>query len=145
MIFQEMNKQQLKDLRDEFSEKYNQLKSRNLSLDMSRGKPSPDQLDLSIDMLGCVNDESGYKAENGFDCRNYGVLDGIPECKKLFANLLEVDEKNIIIGGNSSLTIMFDYITQCMISGAGEKPWGKQNVKFICPVPGYDRHFSICE
>lgn len=145
MIFQEMSKQQLTDLKNELSEKYNQLKSRNLSLDMSRGKPSPDQLDLSIDMLGCVNDESGYKAENGFDCRNYGVLDGIPECKKLFANLLGVDEKNIIIGGNSSLTIMFDYITQCMISGAGDKPWIKQNVKFICPVPGYDRHFSICE
>lgn len=113
---------------------------------MSRGKPSPEQLDLSLEMLGCVNADSGYKSENGFDCRNYGVLDGIRECKILFADLLGVDEDNIIVGGNSSLTIMFDYIAQCMISGAGAEPWSHvDGIKFICPVPGYDRHFSICE
>ena len=146
MLFQQMNEQQLRELHNELLNKYNEFKSRNLCLDMSRGKPSPEQLDLSLDMLGCVNADSGYKSENGFDCRNYGVLDGIKECKKLFADLLEVDEDNVLIGGNSSLTIMFDYITQCMISGAGSEPWSHQEgVKFICPVPGYDRHFSICE
>ena len=142
----EMNKQQLQHHVKQLQAEYDNFKSRGLKLDMSRGKPSPEQLDLSIDMLGCVNEDSGYETEKGFDCRNYGVLDGIPECKRLFADLLGVDEKNIIFGGNSSLTIMFDYITQCMISGAGEKPWSKQgNIKFICPVPGYDRHFAICE
>lgn len=145
-MFQQMNEQQLNDLHNDLSNKYESFKSRGLCLDMSRGKPSPEQLDLSLDMLSCVNSESGFKSECGFDCRNYGVLDGIKECKKLFADLLGVDTKNIIIGGNSSLTIMFDYITQCMINGAGGKPWSKQDgVKFICPVPGYDRHFSICE
>ncbi|MBQ7654223.1 MAG: aminotransferase class I/II-fold pyridoxal phosphate-dependent enzyme [Clostridia bacterium] len=145
-MFQQMSEQQLRELHLELSEKYNEFKSRNLSLDMSRGKPSPEQLDLSLEMLGCVNADSGYKSENGFDCRNYGVLDGIRECKILFADLLGVDEDNIIVGGNSSLTIMFDYIAQCMISGAGAEPWSHvDGIKFICPVPGYDRHFSICE
>ena len=146
MEFQKMSRNDLEEIYEALQNKYKEIKSKNLQLDMSRGKPSPEQLDLSADILGCVNSESGCKTEKGFDCRNYGVLDGIPECKKLFAELLGVDTKNLIIGGNSSLTIMFDYITQCMISGAGAEPWSKQkNVKFLCPVPGYDRHFSICE
>ncbi len=113
---------------------------------MSRGKPAPDQLDLSMDMLKQVIGVCDCKAENGFDCRNYGVLDGIPECKKLFSEILDMPAENIILGGTSSLALMFDYITQCMLTGAGDKPWNQQGeVKFICNVPGYDRHFSICE
>ena len=145
MKFIDMNRNELEALRDKLQAEYESFRNENLNLDMSRGKPSADQLDLSMDMLKCVNEET-YKAENGFDCRNYGVLDGIPECKKMFAELLEVDEKNIIVGGNSSLTLMFDYVAQCMFSGPEGEPWSKQgNVKFLCPVPGYDRHFSICE
>ena len=126
---------------------YEGVKALGLSLDMSRGKPGADQLDLSLDMLNVLTNAADCKAENGFDCRNYGVLDGIPECKKLFADLLEVDDKNIIIGGSSSLNLMYDYLNQCMYLGvAGCEPWSKQgNVKFICNVPGYDRHFAITE
>lgn len=146
MSFAQMNRQQLTALHKELFEKYNEFKSRNLHLDMSRGKPSPEQLDLSLDMMNCLNSKSEYFSENGFDCRNYGVLEGIEECRSLFAELLKVDINNIVIGGNSSLTLMFDYITQCMISGAGAEPWAHlENVKFICPAPGYDRHFFICE
>ena len=146
MYYQEMSREKLFEIKNELTLEYNNFKKRNLSLDMSRGKPSPEQLDLSVGLLGCINDETGYKSQNGFDCRNYGILEGISECRKIFADLLDVEEDNIIIGGNSSLTVMFDYISQCMISGAGCEPWSKQGkIKFICPVPGYDRHFSICE
>ncbi|MBQ4603490.1 MAG: aminotransferase class I/II-fold pyridoxal phosphate-dependent enzyme, partial [Clostridia bacterium] len=87
-----------------------------------------------------------YKASNGFDVRNYGILDGIPECKKLFSEILDVAPENLIVFGNASLTIMYDYIAQCMIFGAGAEPWAAQKgIKFLCPVPGYDRHFSILE
>ncbi len=95
---------------------------------------------LSPELLG------NFKSENGLDVRNYGVLDGIPECKKIFSEILEVEPENIIIFGNASLNIMYDYIAQCMIFGAGSEPWIKQGeIKFLCPVPGYDRHFAILE
>lgn len=146
MNYREMSREKLFEIKNELAFDYNNFKKRNLSLDMSRGKPSPEQLDLSVGLLGCINDETGYKSQNGFDCRNYGILEGIAECRKIFADILDVEDDNIIIGGNSSLNIMFDYISQCMISGAGCEPWSKQGkIKFICPVPGYDRHFSICE
>ena len=146
MYYQKMSREKLFEIKNELEFEYNNFKKRNLSLDMSRGKPSPEQLDLSVGLLGCINDETGYKSQNGFDCRNYGILEGIAECRKIFADLLDVEDDNIIIGGNSSLNIMFDYISQCMLSGAGCEPWSKQGkIKFICPVPGYDRHFSICE
>ncbi len=127
------------------SKEFEELKARGLSIDMSRGKPGADQLDISDGMMDVFSD-GNFKAENGFDVRNYGLLDGIPECKRLFADLLEVKPENIIVGGNSSLSLMFDYVSQCMFTGAGFEPWSKQGtVKFLCPCPGYDRHFAICE
>lgn len=147
MLLKDMTKEQLSALKNELTAKYDEVKNQGLSLDMSRGKPGADQLDLTVDMLSVMTTAEDCKAENGFDCRNYGVLDGIPECKKLFADLLQVDTKNIIIGGSSSLNLMYDYLNQCMFMGvAGCEPWNKQGkVKFICNVPGYDRHFAITE
>ena len=147
MLYNEMSRDELVSLKNELEKKYEEVKSLGLSLDMSRGKPGADQLDLSVDMLSVMTTADECKGENGFDCRNYGVLDGIPECKKLFADLLQVDTKNIIIGGSSSLNLMYDYLNQCMYLGVGGgTPWSKQGkVKFICNVPGYDRHFAITE
>lgn len=124
---------------------YEELKAQGVSIDMSRGKPGADQLDISDSMLK-VLDDGDFRCETGLDVRNYGLLSGIPECKRLFADLLCVKPENIIIGGNSSLSLMFDYVSQCMYQGAGFKPWSQQGkVKFLCPCPGYDRHFAICE
>lgn len=146
MQYSQMSKDELRARKAELDKEFAEIKKLNLKLDMSRGKPGADQLDLSMDMLKTVIGVCDCKAENGFDCRNYGVLDGLPECKALFAELLEVSPENIIIGGASSLNLMFDYISQCMTKGAGGEPWIKQgNIKFICNVPGYDRHFTICE
>lgn len=123
-------------------ERFDGYKAMGLKLDMSRGKPSKEQLDLSMDLLKPID-----YTENGFDVRNYGILDGIQSCKDLFAELLAVDSKNIIIGPSASLTLMYDYICQCVTEGAlGSTPWIKlDEVKFLCPVPGYDRHFTILE
>ena len=124
---------------------YEAIKAQGLSIDMSRGKPGADQLDISDGMLK-VLDDGDFKCESGLDVRNYGMLDGIPECKKLFADLLEVKPENVIVGGNSSLSLMFDFVSQCMYQGVGFTPWAQQGeVKFLCPCPGYDRHFAICE
>jgi DNA-binding transcriptional MocR family regulator len=125
---------------------FEEIKGANLSLDMSRGKPGADQLDLSDDLLTLVNKEKGFKSENGTDCRNYGGLDGLTEMKALFSKILRMNADQIICGNNASLNLMFDVITQGMVSGFGEEPWLKQNkIKFLCPAPGYDRHFGICE
>ncbi|HZJ78139.1 MAG TPA: aminotransferase class I/II-fold pyridoxal phosphate-dependent enzyme [Clostridia bacterium] len=141
-----MPKNELESLQNTLRDQYEDFKAKEYNFDMTRGKPSSDQLDLCNEM---IKDDSLYndpKSSNGIDCRNYGVLDGIPECKQLFAELLDVDEKNIIIGGNSSLNLMFDYVSQCMTHGSGDLPWAAQGrIKFACPVPGYDRHFTICE
>ncbi len=147
MLLNQMTKEELVSLKNELTKKYEEVKSQGLSLDMSRGKPAADQLDLTSDMLTNMATVEDCKAENGFDCRNYGVLDGIPECKKFFAELLEVEPKNIVVGGTSSLNLMYDFLNQCMFMGIGGcEPWSKQgNVKFICNVPGYDRHFAITE
>ncbi|HHW30774.1 MAG TPA: aminotransferase class I/II-fold pyridoxal phosphate-dependent enzyme [Clostridiaceae bacterium] len=125
-------------------DKYNKFKAQNLNLDMSRGKPCPEQLELSKELLEIKD----YKASDGTDCRNYGALDGIPEAKKLFSEYLEVNTDEIIIQGNSSLNLMYDTINRAMTFGVDESstPWSKlPAVKFICPSPGYDRHFAICE
>ena len=125
---------------------YEHLRSLNLSLDMSRGKPGAGNLDLSEEMFDLVNKESGYKNDSGVDCRNYGGLDGLPELKNLFSSILEVPADQIIVGGNSSLNMMFDTIAQAMTHGLGGEPWCRQGeIKFLCPVPGYDRHFAITE
>ena len=142
MTFESMPKKELEGLHSQLLEKYNSFKAKNLKLDMSRGKPCTQQLDLSMDMLK-IND---VKSSTGLECRNYGILDGIPECKAIFSEMLEVAEKNVIVMGNSSLNVMFDFIAQCMTHGAGDKPWMQQGkIKFLCPVPGYDRHFAITE
>ena len=130
---------------NELYRKFNEYKAMNLSLNMARGKPGKEQLDLSNDMLdpALLGD---CKSADGTEVRNYGVLDGLAECKKLYADILGVPEKNIIVFGNASLTIMYDYISQCMVFGAGDRPWAcQQGIKFLCPVPGYDRHFAILE
>lgn len=146
MQYKQMNRNQLIAEYERLKKEYTEIKGMGLKLDMSRGKPAPEQLDLSMDLLKQVIGVCDCKAESGLDCRNYGVLDGLPECKKLFSQMLEVPCKNIILGGTSSLALMFDYITQCMLTGSGDKPWSRQGeIKFICNVPGYDRHFSICE
>lgn len=127
-------------------EEYETFKSMNRHLDMSRGKPGAMQLKLSGEILE-QKYMGNFLSKSGIDCRSYGLLDGIDECKSIFSELLEVPKKNLIIFGNSSLNVMFDYISQCMLFGAsGKTPWCKlDKVKFLCPVPGYDRHFSICE
>ena len=146
MQYAEMNAEQLLAEKQAAQAAYTEMKKLNLKLDMSRGKPGPDQLDLSMDMLKEVIGVCDCKAANGTDCRNYGTLEGLPECRALFAELMEVSPENVIIGGASSLNLMFDYIAQCMTKGAGSTPWMQQGkIKFICNVPGYDRHFTICE
>lgn len=125
---------------------YESLKKSGLSLDMSRGKPSFSQIDISNDFFGLVDAEKGFCTNDGIDCRNYGIVDGIKELKVLFGKILKVPSDNIICGGNSSLNMMFDCIAQGMTHGFGDKPWLKQGkIKFLCPAPGYDRHFAICE
>lgn len=126
--------------------RYNDFKSRSMSLDMSRGKPGPEQLDISSEVFNSISGDFNYTSEAGVDCRNYGGLDGLDELKQLFAEILGVDKSLVIVGGNSSLNMMFDTIAQAMTHGFGAEPWLKQGkVKFLCPSPGYDRHFAICE
>lgn len=146
MALSQMSREQLEQEKAQLEERYRVFQSRGLKLDMSRGKPGNDQLDLSNGMLEALTADD-YKAENGLDCRNYGNSDGLPEMRKIFADLLEIDPDEVIVGGNSSLTMMFDNIASNMTHGVRDgKPWGKQGeVKFLCPVPGYDRHFAICE
>lgn len=143
----EFSRDELLSLKSELESQYNEFKAKGLKLDMSRGKPSKDQLDMSDGLLDTLSSEEYEKLSLPSDYRNYGILLGIPECRKLFADILGVDAENVIIGGTASLTLMFDFITQCMVSGIGGcEPWLKQGgVKFLCPVPGYDRHFGICE
>lgn len=139
--YAQMSREELLAEQSALQERYHAFKQKELRLDMSRGKPGADQLDLSMDLLNMKD----YMAD-GTDCRNYGVLDGLPECKALFAQLLDVPANNVVIGGTASLTLMFDYLAQAMLHGVGGTPWCKlDKVKFLCPVPGYDRHFTICE
>lgn len=141
----EMNQSELQTELLQVKNEYAELQAKGLNIDMSRGKPGADQLDISDGMLDVLKD-GDFKCQSGMDVRNYGLLDGIPECKKLFADLLEVEPENVIVGGNSSLSLMFDYVSQCMYNGAGFTPWAQQGaVKFLCPCPGYDRHFAICQ
>ena len=143
----ELSKEALRARVAELETRYEEGRAKGLKLDMSRGKPGPEQLDLTLDMLECVNARDGYRTVNGTDTRNYGLLDGIPEAKAIFAEILGVGTENIIVGGNSSLNMMFDYIATAYARGiCGGEPWSRQGaVKFLCPVPGYDRHFAITE
>ncbi len=129
-------------------DRYQKICDKKYNLDMSRGKPGADQLDITEEMLTVISKNSDCFCENGFDCRNYGIVDGIPEAKKLFADLLEVAPENVFVGGNSSLALMYDTIMRSLVLGVpgGNDPWIKgEKVKFLCPCPGYDRHFGICE
>lgn len=145
MKIQNLSREQLRERLAALTEEYNAYKAMGLKLDMSRGKPGAEQLELTNEMLDPAL-LGNFKASNGFDVRNYGILDGIPECKQLFAEILGVKPENTIVFGNASLTIMYDYIAQCMIFGSGAEPWASQSgIKFLCPVPGYDRHFAILE
>ena len=145
--YTEMSKEELLALKGDLEKQYEDAKALNLALDMSRGKPAAAQLDLSMPMMSLLNEDSVLKAENGTDCRNYGVLDGIPEAKKLMADMVGAKPENVIVYGNSSLNIMYDTIVRSMLHGVlGSTPWCKlDKVKFLCPVPGYDRHFAITE
>ena len=145
--FKEMTKSELLELKETLEKEYDEAAAKGLALDMSRGKPSARQLDLSRDMLDVMNAESDMKAENGMDVRNYGVLDGIPEAKKLMGDIMGVPAENVIVCGNASLNIMYNIVSNAMTFGIlGNTPWGKlEKVKFLCPAPGYDRHFAITE
>ena len=142
-----MSREELLSLKDELDKEFQGYKEKGLRLDMSRGKPSADQLDLSMGMMDVFHSESDLKCEDGTDCRNYGVLDGIPEAKRLLASIAEVNPDNIMIFGNSSLNVMYDTVARAYMFGLlGHTPWCKlDKVKFLCPAPGYDRHFKITE
>ena len=141
-----MTKEELKLELQSVRSEYERLRAMHLSLDMSRGKPGFDNMDLSEKMFDLVGNDTGFKNISGIDCRNYGGLDGLAELKSLFAKILGLQPEQIIVGGNSSLNMMFDTIAQAMTHGMGAEPWAKQGkLKFLCPVPGYDRHFAISE
>ena len=141
--YAQLSKQDLQKLYDNCKEKYNRYKAQGLKLDMSRGKPGADQLDLSMGLLCALNPED-YLSEDGTDCRNYGGVDGIIEMKKMFADLLDVRTDEVFVGGNASLSLMYESVIAFCLTDfmtAGEK----SKRKFLCPAPGYDRHFSISE
>ena len=146
MSYKEMTKEELQEIRKEVAAKYDELKAKGLKLDMSRGKPNTEQLDISMGMIDTLTDYN-LVGEQGVDCRNYGVLDGIIEAKRLLSAMIECPVDNIIIYGNSSLNVMYDTVARSMTHGVmGSTPWAKlDKVKFLCPVPGYDRHFAITE
>ena len=145
--YSELSKEELMELREQLLAAYEEKKALGLNLDMSRGKPSPTQLGVSVGLMDVINSDSDMKSECGIDCRNYGCLDGIPEVKRLMAEMMGTTEDHIFIGGNASLTLMFDTVSRAYTHGImGETPWCKlDKVKFLCPVPGYDRHFAITE
>ena len=145
--YQEMTKEELLVEKAALEKQFEEIKALNLKLDMSRGKPSSEQLDISMDILDVLDSKSIIKGENGMDLRNYGILDGIPEAKRLMAEMMGCNEANVIVYGNASLNIMYDQVNRAMVHGiCGNTPWGKlDKVKFLCPVPGYDRHFAITE
>ena len=146
MYLSDMNKEQLLSFKAEAEAKYNDFKAQGLCLNMARGNPCPEQLELSTDMLK-VFDDGNFTMENGGDVRNYGIPDGIPEAKKLFSDMIGVNEDEIIIFGNSSLNAMY-WSIQCAynLGILGNKPWSEcEKIKFLCPVPGYDRHFKVTE
>lgn len=146
MYYDTLTKQQLNEEFAKTKKRYLDFKNRGIKLDMSRGKPGPEQMDISSKMFDAVGNQNNFLNKTGIDCRNYGGLDGLPELKDLFAEILGVEPSQVIVGGNSSLNMMFDTIAEAMTHGFGEEPWQLQkNVKFICPSPGYDRHFAICE
>ena len=145
--YKDLSKEELLELKKGLEARFEEIKAKGLSLDMSRGKPAADQLNLSMGMMDVLNSSEELTCANGVDCRNYGGLDGIDEAKQLLADMMEVPKDNVIIFGNSSLNVMYDTVARAMTHGVmGSTPWCKlDKVKFLCPVPGYDRHFAITE
>ncbi|MCM1144017.1 MAG: aminotransferase class I/II-fold pyridoxal phosphate-dependent enzyme [Blautia sp.] len=145
--YKEMSKEELTALKRELEQQFEEAKGKGLKLDMSRGKQSTAQLDMTMDIMDALDSESVLKTEEGMDCRNYGLMDGIPGAKKLLGDMMGVSAENVIVFGNSSLSIMYDAVSHSMTHGVmGGTPWCKlDKVKFLCPVPGYDRHFKITE
>ena len=145
--YREMSRDELIALKKELESQYEEAKAKGLKLDMSRGKAASAQLDMEMDFLDVINSGSDYKTQAGVDCRNYGLLDGIPEAKKLMGDLMGVPEDQVIVCGNASLCIMYDTVARSMLFVVqGSTPWCKlDKIKFLCPVPGYDRHFAITE
>ena len=147
MKFAEMTKDQLQEEYNKLEKEYEEFCAKELDLNMARGKPGSDQLELSMPMLDVVNSATDLVVQDGSDCRNYGVLTGLPQAREFMAQMMEVKPQQTIVFGNSSLNVMYDTIARAMTNGIlGNTPWSEQDViKFLCPVPGYDRHFSICE
>lgn len=148
MKYSEYTKEQLLEEKKKLESQYNRIKAKGLKLDMSRGKPGADQLAVSNGLLDAITskDWENNAGNHSLEYLNYGLLTGIIECKRIFADLLGVPTDNVIVCGNSSLNLMFDYITQCMMTGSDGIPWKDQGkIKFLCPCPGYDRHFAIAE
>ncbi len=145
--YQELTREELLTLKEQLELAYEDVKGKGLSLNMARGKPGVSQLTLSMPMLDVINSESDMKTVLGNDTRNYGDLDGIGECRRLMAEMMSVEKDNVVVCGNSSLNIMYDTVSRSMTQGVnGSTPWSKlDKVKFLCPVPGYDRHFKITE
>ena len=146
--YQELSKEEQKELYSSLLSEYGEYKSKNLSLDLSRGKPNSDQLDISLPLLSEARPREKCFSENGVDCRNYGVLDGIPEMKRLFAETLGLKPEYIAVGGNSSLQLMYDTLARAMLFGVlgSPRPWCREEgIKWICVTPGYDRHFKMTE
>ena len=145
--FKQLSEQERQEMKAQLMERYREFQERRITLDMTRGKPCTAQLDLALGMLEGDTGKA-YLTKEGLDCRNYGGLDGIPEAKTLFSEYMEVEPEELILGGNSSLNMMHDTILRAMVKGVmdGASPWGQlPKVKFLCPSPGYDRHFFICE
>ncbi len=145
--YAEYTKDELKQVMAAEQAKLDHWSEMGLTLDLTRGKPNQAQLDLSTDMLGVISQRGDCFSESGLDCRNYGNLDGLPETKRLFSELYGIPASNLLILGNSSLNVMCDTVLRCMLFGVagGHEPWCRQGrIKFICPAPGYDRHFTIC-
>ena len=145
--YKDLTKEELLELKSGLEARYGEVKAKGLKLDMSRGKPSTEQLNLSMGMMDVLNSSADLTCADGVDCRNYGGLDGIAEAKQLLADMMEVPKDNVIIFGNSSLNVMYDTVARAVTHGIlGSTPWCKlDKVKFLCPVPGYDRHFGITE
>lgn len=145
--YKELSREELTELKEQLSKEYEEAKKKGLKLDMSRGKPAMNQLDMGMGILDSVNSDSQLKADDGIDCRNYGGMDGIYEAKKLMGDMIGVPAENVIVCGNASLSLMYDTVSRAMTHGIfGNTPWVKlDKVKFLCPVPGYDRHFAITE
>ena len=147
MRYTDLSFEQLQAEREKVHAIFEEAKTKGLKLDMSRGKPGSDQLDLSMELLtNLITPEDCI--DNGLDVRNYGLLDGLPSCKRLFAELLGVKEDQVFVGGNASLQLMYDTIAKAYTHGLlhSEKPWSQfEKVKFLCPAPGYDRHFGVSE